>query len=105
MTFTSDQIQELSKWEDAFRTAINSDYARGVSPKNAERIFEILKEATGTNMMLQSSCSRCVKDLLKLVGVRYFSDKEEIAQNKAKAKEMNQASTTKKQSRKSKNKQ
>ena len=105
MTFTTDQIQELSKWEDAFRTAINSDYARGVSPKNAERIFQILKEATGTNMLLQPNCSRCVKDLLKLVGVRYFSDKEEIAQNKAKAKEMNQTPTKIKQGRKSKIKQ
>lgn len=105
MTFTLNQIQELSKWEDAFRTAIHSDYARGVTARNAERIFEILKEATGTNMILQTSCSRCVKDLLKMVGVRYFADKEEIAQNKAKAAEMNQTSTKTKQGRKSKNKQ
>lgn len=105
MTFTIDQIQELSKWEDAFRTAIHSDYARGVTPKNAERIFEILKDATGTNMILQGNCSRCVKDLLKMVGVRYFSDKEEIAENKAKARQTNQTSTKTKQGRKSKNNQ
>jgi hypothetical protein len=105
MTFNLNQIQELSKWEDAFRTAIHSDYARGVTPKNAERIFEILKEATGTNMILQANCSRCVKDLLKKVGVRYFLDKAEIAENKAKAREMNQTSTKTKQSRKSKIKQ
>lgn len=105
MTFNLNQIQELSKWEDAFRTAIHSDYARGVTPKNAERIFEILKQATGTNMILQANCSRCVKDLLKKVGVRYFSDKAEIAENKAKAKEMNQTPTKTKQSRKSKIKQ
>ena len=105
MTFTLNQIEELSKWEDAFRTAIHSDYARGVTPRNAERIFEILKEATGTNMILQTNCSRCVKDLLKMVGVRYFSDKEEIAQNKAKAREMNHTSTKTKQGRKTKIKQ
>ena len=105
MTFNLNQIQELSKWEDAFRTAIHSDYARGVTPKTAERIFEILKEATGTNMILQANCSRCVKDLLKKVGERYFLDKQEIAENKAKARETNQTSTKTKQSRKSKIKQ
>lgn len=104
MTFTIDQIKELSKWEDAFRTAVKSDYARGVTPRNAEKIFEILKSATGTNMILNSSCSRCIKDLLKLVGTRYFADKQEMAEIKAKNTKIKDESTRERKSRKTKNK-
>lgn len=96
MTFTIEQIQELSVWEKAFETAIRSDYVRGVSPKSAERIFQILKSATNTNMIWNASCSRCIKDILKMVGVRYFADKQEMDVIKPKAgKTTNQSSGTK----------
>lgn len=104
MTFTIDQIKRLSKWEDAFRTAVKSDYARGVTPRNAEEIFEILKSATGTNMILNSSCSRCIKDLLKLVGTRYFADKQEMAEIKEKDTKTKDESIGERKSRKTKNK-
>lgn len=104
MTFTIDQLNELSRWETAFETAVRSDYARGVSPRSAERIFEILKEATGTNMILNPSCSRCVRDLLKMVGSRYFADKQEMVDRRPKAVETDNRSTGKRKSRKTENK-
>ena len=103
MTFTTEQIQELSKWEDAFRTAVKSDYARGMSPRDSERVFQILKEATGTNMLFTSSCSRCVKDLLKQVGVRYFADKQELVEIEAKTAETTKETSAAKRRSKKKN--
>jgi hypothetical protein len=55
-------------------------------------------------MILNSSCSRCIKDLLKLVGTRYFADKQEMAEIKAKATKTKNESTGERKSRKTKNK-
>jgi hypothetical protein len=55
-------------------------------------------------MILNSSCSRCIKDLLKLVGTRYFADKQEMAEIKAKDAKTKGESTRERKSRKTKNK-
>lgn len=85
MTFTREQLKELAQWEKQMRTAVDANYARGMSSRMAKRMHEILVAATGTNMVFNATCARCVTDLLRMVGVRYFADKE-AAEKKSKRK-------------------
>ena len=99
MTFTKEQMETLSSFEENFRTALQSNYTRGIGTSGYTTMHRILKEATGTNLPFRPSCYSCMFRLVSTTGKLYMDDKQEMidAQNDAHAVELTeQAVETKK---------
>jgi hypothetical protein len=93
MTFTTDQLQTLSAWEENLRTAVNAKWARNPGRSGLRVIYDIYTSATGDRRRFSDNCSECILSLLTDCGKVYFKDKEEMIarQNDAKAVELSQA--------------
>ena len=83
-TFTFEQLQELSQYEDRFYTAVNLDYYRNLSSRVLTRINEIYVEAGGNALYNGGGCGHCVLTFLKTVGKKYFAEKEAVEAARAK---------------------
>lgn len=78
MRFNEEQLNELSKFETHFRTALYSNYKRGTLRKDDIRIAEIYETATGENLSKNFGCGRCNLNFYKKVAEKYFKDKEAL---------------------------
>ena len=76
MTFDNDTFAYLSQFEDNFRTAINSSWARHPGFNTLPRLAEIYNAATGENRHPNAGCQHCVLAFLKDLGKLYFAEKE-----------------------------
>ncbi len=74
--FTEKQMKELSVWEPNMRTAVRSNWARGIGSTAARRMNEIYNAATGAKGTVNASCAGCMLNLLRDVGRLYFAQKE-----------------------------
>lgn len=82
-TFTDAQLEELRPFEENFRTAVYSRYARRIGgPEAARNIGRIYKEATGVQLSVYASCQDCMMRLLTQVGRAYLEDLEIIEAEK-----------------------
>ena len=89
MTFTREQIETLSTWEENFRTAIKAQWARNPGREALKTIYDIYTTATGDGRRFNDNCNHCILSLLKDCGDIYYRDIEEMAATKArKAKEV-----------------
>lgn len=79
MTFNEEQLKTLSAWEDHFRTAVNSKWARNPGSNGLRQIWTIYTLATGDTRRFNDNCSDCILRLLQDCGKVYFKDKEELA--------------------------
>lgn len=61
------------QYEERFRTAINSDYSRGLSSSQYKELVDRYKADTGRVLRGSPGCSRCVMTALKEIGKFYFS--------------------------------
>lgn len=89
MKLTDKQFEALAKYEDNFRTAINSRWSRGISAAAYDFMREVYQSATGQTMPGRPSCGNCILRMLQAVGRLYFADKaerEQAAENAEKAK-------------------
>lgn len=77
MTFDNDTFAYLAQFDDNFRTAVNSRWARHPGRDNMARMAEIYNAATGQNRRPNASCSSCVVNFLTDLGRLYFADKQE----------------------------
>lgn len=77
MTFTKQQLDTLSAYEDRFRSSLYFDYYRNLSANSLERIADVYDEATGKKTQRNWSCGTCIMNYLREVGKIYFKDKEE----------------------------
>lgn len=77
MTFNTDQLAALSKYEGYFRTAVNSNWARNPGREAVEEIHGILSAATGDRRSSNSNCQACILGLLRDTGRLYYADKAE----------------------------
>ena len=77
MTFTKEQLEFLSVYEDRFHTAIHLNYYRNVTNAALNKIANVYDEATGTKTNRNFGCSACIMNYLREVGKLYFKDKEE----------------------------
>lgn len=82
MRLTDEQFQTLSKYEDQFRTAVKSRWARFPGTSAMYVIHNIKTQVTGHASRLNTSCSTCVLRLLTEMGNIYFADKAEREQQK-----------------------
>lgn len=87
MTFTKEQIETLSAWEENLRTAVRAKWARNPGRAALRTIFDIYTSATGDKRRFSDNCSQCVLSLLHDCGELYYRDVEEMARKAAESKE------------------
>lgn len=74
---TKEEFEYLQKFETQINTATKSDYMRGIQKKDVERIREIYSRLIGQNYVMNSSCSRCILKLIKLISSYYYNGRED----------------------------
>ena len=88
MTFTTEQLNILSAWEENFRTAVKAKWARNPGRSGLREIYDIYTAATGDRRRFSDNCSTCILSLLTDCGRIYFQDITEAAMNKESTKEV-----------------
>ena len=79
MTFTTEQLQTLSQWEENFRTAVRARWARNPGRSGLRVIYDIYTSATGDQRRFSDNCNHCILSLLIDCGNAYFRDLTEKA--------------------------
>ena len=79
MTFTTEQLNILSAWEENFRTAVKAKWARNPGRSGLRVIYDIYTAATGDRRRFSDNCSTCILSLLQDCGNLYFQDLTEKA--------------------------
>ena len=79
MTFTTEQLETLSQWEENFRTAVRAKWARNPGRSALRVIYDIYTSATGDRRRFSDNCSQCILSLLTDCGNAYFKDITEKA--------------------------
>ena len=79
MTYTKDQMEALSPYEEHFITAVRARWCRYPGQDALRRIHQIFTSATGDRRRLNSSCGVCILHLMRDAGTAYLKDKEELA--------------------------
>ena len=79
MTFTTEQLNTLSAWEENFRTAVRAKWARNPGRSSLRTIYDIYTSATGDRRRFSDNCSQCILSLLTDCGNVYFQDLTEKA--------------------------
>ena len=87
MTFTKEQLNTLSAWEENFRTAVNAKWARNPGRSGLRLIYDIYTSATGDRRRFSDNCSTCILSLLHDCGEIYYRDVEEMARMAAESKD------------------
>ena len=70
-----EQHNKLIKYEQIFRTAIDSNYYRSMDSRFAADFIDICHEL---NVYIKPSCPACVLNALKTMGKLYFDYKEPV---------------------------
>ena len=73
-----EQHDKLIKYEQIFRTAIDSNYYRSMDSRFASDFIDICHEL---NVYIKPSCPACVLNALKAMGKLYFDYKEPVEEN------------------------
>ena len=73
-----EQHDKLIKYEQIFRTAIESNYYRSMDSRFAADFIDTCHEL---NVYIKPSCPACVLNALKAMGKLYFDYKEPIEEN------------------------
>lgn len=79
MTFTTEQLETLSQWEENFRTAVQAQWARNPGRSGLRVIYDIYTAATGDKRRFSDNCNHCILSLLQDCGKLYFQDITEKA--------------------------
>lgn len=71
--YTKEQIAELKKLDviQHFKTALDSDYKRGTSSIQDNKVADIFDAATGGKVSRNFSCKSCVFNLYRKAGELY----------------------------------
>ena len=73
-----EQHDKLIKYEQIFRTAIESNYYRSMDSRFAADFIDMCHEL---NVYIKPSCPACVLNALKAIGKLYFDYKEPVEEN------------------------
>ena len=79
MTFTTEQLETHSQWEDNVRTAVHAQWARNPGRSGLRVIYDIYTSATGDTRRFSDNCNHCILSLLTDCGKDYFADLAEKA--------------------------
>lgn len=83
MNYTDQQFNDLSPYEDNFRTAVEGSWTRRVPLLGQHLILKIYQDASKMRFPFNSGCGTCLVNLLQRAGRLYFDDKREREANKA----------------------
>lgn len=72
----------LKKYENHFRSAINSNYCRAIWKSDIDVLVSIYTKWTNTKPNLNMSCSKCKLDFIKKIGKLYYTKLEEYEKSK-----------------------
>ena len=72
---TKEQHEKLVKYEQIFRTAINSNYYRSMDSRFAADFIDMCQEL---HVYINPSCPQCVLRALHTMGKLYFAYKEPV---------------------------
>ena len=75
--FTEKQMAFLATQERDMRTAVESNWSRYPGQANIEQMRKILEELTGQTREIRLSCSSCILNLVRDMGILYFAQKKE----------------------------
>jgi len=78
MTFSKEEMEILSKYEQYFHTATKANYTRNPGRVALTEMHRIFKSATGSALGLNTGCGHCIYNLVKAVAVAYYKDKAEM---------------------------
>ena len=94
--YTEEQFQELAQYEEQFRRAVNSNFARNPGRDHLVRIRSAYMEATGTRWYPENyGCTACIVQLLKDAGRLWLDQKAEMEKEQlAKAQEQEAVAKT-----------
>lgn len=84
---TKEEFEYLKKFETQINTATKSDYMRGIQKADVEKIRGIYSRLIGQNYVMNSSCSRCILKLIKLISSYYYDGRENWEKRKAEEEE------------------
>ena len=73
-----EQHNKLIKYEQIFRTAIDSNYYRSMDSRFAADFIDMCHEL---HVYIKPSCPACVLNALKAIGKLYFDYKEPVEEN------------------------
>ena len=73
-----EQHNKLIKYEQIFKTAIESNYYRSMDSRFASDFIDMCHEL---NVYIKPSCPACVLNALKTMGKLYFDYKEPVEEN------------------------
>lgn len=73
-----EQHDKIIKYEQIFRTAIDSNYYRSMDSRFAADFIDMCHEL---NVYIKPSCPACVLNALKAMGKLYFEYKEPVEEN------------------------
>lgn len=94
MTFTKEQLAALAPYEEHFRTALRSKWARNPGREGLQVIHATLAAATGDRRGSAYNCASCILRLLHDVGTLYYADLEELSAKEAQRKAVKASATT-----------
>lgn len=77
MTFTEEQFNTLSSFEDYFHKAIYAQWSPNPGSSKLRVIHDIYTDTTGDRRRFSDNCQHCILSLLTDCGRLYFRDKEE----------------------------
>lgn len=77
---TDNELDILKKYEDRFRTAVFSEYARNIISTDLDRLLDIYNRVKGIKYKLNKSCSSCQLTFLKLIGRWWFDFKTKVVE-------------------------
>lgn len=75
--FTEKQMAFLATQERDMRTAVESNWSRYPGQANIEKMRKIWEELTGQTREIRLSCSSCILNLVRDMGILYFAQKKE----------------------------
>ena len=78
MTFSKEEMEILSKYEQYFHTATKANYTRNPGRVALQEMHSIFKSATNSAIRLNTGCGHCIYSLVKAVAVAYYKDKKEL---------------------------
>ena len=72
-------MKTLEGYENTFRTAIDSSYARNLGSRAYNALNEIFERITGNKFSGSWGCPHCTIRFMQLLGKLYFDEKQRLA--------------------------
>lgn len=84
---SKEDMNALSAFEDAFKTALENDYYRGMTSGVLNKLNDIFERITGSRHKGSWGCPHCTMRFIKMLANMYFDEKVRLLKNPDSPKE------------------